>query len=243
MSAPEHDRSFLGPYTLGVLDPDEARAVDQHLAGCADCRAELAELNEMRDILGEVPPEAFLDGPPDDGDLLLQRTLRQVRAESVVVEEAPLVVEPPPERPGRTRRGFLVAAGAILVAGALGGGVLIGQRTADQVVAEVPPDPPGTRVVQATDADTGTAMQAKVIPKAGWVAVEANVKNLPVGAQCKLIVVDTAGRSFEAGSWLVSEKAAAEGSVVDGSALVPIDRVRSVDVITFQGQRMVSAPV
>ena len=42
MSAPEHDRSFLCPYTLGVLDPDEARAVDQHLAGCADCRAELA---------------------------------------------------------------------------------------------------------------------------------------------------------------------------------------------------------
>ena len=56
-------------------------------------------------------------------------------------------------------------------------------------------------------------------------------------------MVNTAGRSFEAGSWLVSEKAAAEGSVVDGSALVPIDRVKSVDVITFQGQRMVSAPV
>ena len=75
----EHDRSQLGAYALGALEPDEVREVDEHLATCAECRAELAELEEMKEFLGEVPPEAFLEGPPADGDLLLQRTLREVR--------------------------------------------------------------------------------------------------------------------------------------------------------------------
>ena len=76
----EHDPSRLGAYSLGALEPDEVREIDEHLAGCAECRQELAELDEMKEFLGEVPPEAFLDGPPADGDLLLQRTLREVRS-------------------------------------------------------------------------------------------------------------------------------------------------------------------
>src|SRR4029453_9425976 len=75
----EHDRELLGAYALGVLDPGEKHAIDEHVASCAACRPDLDELVEMKDSLGEVPPEAFLDGPPEDGDLLLQRTLRAVR--------------------------------------------------------------------------------------------------------------------------------------------------------------------
>ena len=88
-----HDRSQLGAYALGALESDEAREVEQHVAGCAECSAELAEFEEMKAFLGEVPPEAFLDGPPADGDLLLQRTLRAARVESTPastsVENAP----------------------------------------------------------------------------------------------------------------------------------------------------------
>jgi hypothetical protein len=56
-------------------------------------------------------------------------------------------------------------------------------------------------------------------------------------------VVDKAGHFLVAGSWLVSEKTAKEGSVIDGGALIPIDEVKSIDVYTFQGRKMVSAPV
>ena len=112
----EHDRSPLAAYVLGGLSDEEKAALDAHLAGCDECRAELTELSELEAMLGEVPPEAFLDGPPDGGDLLLQRTLRQVRKERV--------------QAGRPRR-FLVAAGvAGLVAAALAGGTLIGRGTA-----------------------------------------------------------------------------------------------------------------
>src|SRR2546423_12379586 len=77
----EHDRSPLAAYVLGGLSDEEKAALDAHLAGCDECRAELTELSELEAMLGEVPPEAFLDGPPDGGDLLLQRTLRQGRKE------------------------------------------------------------------------------------------------------------------------------------------------------------------
>jgi len=74
------DREALGGYVLGVLDPDETCQVEAHLGTCAGCRAEETLLREVRRALDEIPPEAFLEGPPGD-DLLLQRTLRRMRTE------------------------------------------------------------------------------------------------------------------------------------------------------------------
>jgi Putative zinc-finger len=250
MSAPEHDRAALGAYALGALDPDETRVVDAHLAGCPDCRAEVAELNELHAMLGEVPPEAFLDGPPEDGDLLLQRTLRQVRSErqerialAAPEPEPGRWQEPPAAGTSRSRRALLlVAAALVLIAGAGVVGGLIGRQTAEPVAVQ-PTVVPGTKNTKATDPTTGTAINATVVPKAGWVTVHADVRNLPVGAKCQLRVVDKAGNFMIAGSWLVSEKSAKEGSFIDGGALIPIDQVKSIDVYTFEGQRMVSAPL
>ncbi|MGI5451735.1 zf-HC2 domain-containing protein [Streptomyces sp. CA-249302] len=113
MSIKEHDSALLGAYVLGTLDEREVRTVDEHVASCDRCREELDELRELETALDEVPPEAFLDGPPEGGDLLLQRTLRQVRN----------------ERTGEIRRrgALLAAAAAVAAATVLGCGVLIGK--------------------------------------------------------------------------------------------------------------------
>lgn len=234
----EHDRSQLGAYALGALEPDEAREVEDHLAECAECRAEAAELAEMKDFLGEVPPEAFLDGPPPDGDLLLQRTLREVRA----LDTSPAEVEPvEPLSAGKRSRWMLVAAALVVIAGALGGGVLIGRQSVDQVVA----DPPaaGSKQVTATDASTGTTMATTVEPRAGWVWVEVKLTGLKAGAECEMLVTDKAGKTYVAGSWVVSEKGARDGSKFSGGVLVPIDQVKSVEIKTIQGQHVVTTPV
>ncbi|MEU8438348.1 zf-HC2 domain-containing protein, partial [Streptomyces sp. NPDC029216] len=81
MNAHRHEEELLGPYVLGVLDAEDVRRVEEHVGDCVGCREEVAALLEMESALGEVPEEAFLDGPPQGGDLLLQRTLRQVRGE------------------------------------------------------------------------------------------------------------------------------------------------------------------
>lgn len=226
----EHDRTQLGAYALGALEPAEVAAVDEHLATCAECRAELAELNEMKDFLGEVPPEAFLEGPPEGGDLLLQRTLREVRGPEVQVPQA---------KPKRRSRWLLVAAAFVVVAGALGGGVVLGRSTApetDQPVA-------GSRQVTTSDTTTGVTMAATVEPRAGWTWVRVNLSGLKAGDECVMVITDKAGASWVAGSWLVSEKAAKSGSAFGGGVLVPPDQVRSVEIRTVQGKHVVTATI
>ncbi|RZT13542.1 putative zinc finger protein [Kribbella sp. VKM Ac-2569] len=226
----EHDRTQLGAYALGALEPAEVAAVDEHLATCAECRAELAELTEMKDFLGEVPPEAFLEGPPEGGDLLLQRTLREIREPQR---------QEPQAKPKRRSRWLLIAAAVVVVAGALGGGVVLGRSTApdtDQPVA-------GSKQVTTSDTTTGATMAATVEPRAGWSWVRVQVSGLKAGDQCEMVITDKAGRSWVAGSWLVSEKAAKSGSAFGGGVLTPIDQVRSVEIRTVQGKHVVTATI
>jgi hypothetical protein len=239
----EHDRSQLGAYALGALEPDEVRSVDEHLAGCVECRDELADFEELKEFLGEVPPEAFLDGPPSDGDLLLQRTLREVRA-SVAVDPP---VEVGPAEPKQSRL-LVVAAAVVIIAGAaLGGGILIGRQSVDQVHSATPAPSvtprAGSKHVTATDSGTGTTMSTTVEPRTGWSWVDVKISGLKAGAACELFVTDKNGKSYVAGSWVVSAKAAREGSNFGGGVLIPISQVKSVEIRTAQGQHVVTTPV
>ena len=110
-----HDPGELSAHALGLLGGAQARAVEQHLAGCAACRREWSELRETASVLESVPPEMFLDGPPEN-DLLLQRTLRQIRTETGT-------------RRNRRRFGLAVAA-AVVAAALLGAGAFVGQQLA-----------------------------------------------------------------------------------------------------------------
>ncbi len=229
MTGPVHDRAQLGAYALGVLDPVEARQVHEHLTTCTDCQREVSELMMIRRALDQVPPEAFIDGPPEDGDLLLRRTLRQVRTEA----------------PARRRfsAGFAVAA-AVAVAVALGGGILLGRETVSSPVAQPPTStlPSNARLAEATDPDTGTTMSIALEPRKGWVWVNANVQGLAAGLRCEMYVISTDGEEILAGGWLVSEEGSAKGTDLEGTALLPPDQVKAVEIRTQTGETMVSVP-
>ena len=150
----------LSAFALGLLDAGQAGAIARHLEGCAVCRREQEELREMADMLGELPPEVLLDGPPDGGDLLLARTVRQVRGEVTQ----------------RRRRRVLavVAASVIGFAAAIGGGVLIGQASAPSVESI---QAAGTRVLDGTSG--AVQMRATVTPSADWVRLAVTVSECP----------------------------------------------------------------
>jgi hypothetical protein len=186
----------------------------------------------MKEFLGEVPPEAFLEGPPEGGDLLLQRTLREVRELTPEPVRAPAPVK-------KRSRWLQVAAAVVVIAGALGGGVALGRGTAPDADAPVA----GSKLVSATDAGTGTTMATTVEPRAGWSWIRVNVKGLKAGAKCEMFVTDTSGKTWSAGSWLVSEKAAREGSTFGGGVLVPINQVQTVEIKTLQGTHVVTATI
>jgi anti-sigma factor RsiW len=234
MNAVDQQHTQLGAYVLGALDPADTHEFERHLATCEQCRTELRDFGALREALDAVPPEAFLDGPPDDGDLLLQRTLRQIRA------EAPAQAGPAARRKG-TRRGLALAAAAVIAVVAVGGGVVIGRQTATAPVASAPV--PGTREVAATNAATGASLTASVIPAAGWVKVHVAVKGIPAGEKCQLVITSKTGEQWVAGSWLVSEKWASSGFGLDGSAVVAPGDVASVGIVTLDGRDLVSARV
>jgi RNA polymerase sigma-70 factor (ECF subfamily) len=220
----EHETALLGAYVLGVLDLEEQGSVRAHLDGCAPCRREVEDLREMEQALGELPPEAFLEGPPPGGDLLLRRTIDEVRREH--------------HRQTWRNRALLATAAALAVVVALGGGAWLGRSTATpEAVATTPA---GTRTAAVTDAATGVTMSAEVIPAAGWVRVHAVVSGVPAGEQCRLVVVAADGSREQAGSWL----AAASGTTtVDGAALMAPADVTAVLAETYAGQILVTIPV
>ena len=227
MNATPHDDQLIGAYVIGALDPGERAAVEAHLAACAPCRAELVELSEVEKVIAGLPPEAFAQIAPD-ADLALQRTLRQLRAEA---------------RAGARRRHALVAAAAaVVLAAAVGVGAALGPGGApDGPPVAVPPSPTastpaaGTRVGTVADPRTGVRLTASVVPAAGWVRVNASVNGIAAGEDCRLYVVDSAGRREVAAGWVVSRAAATEGTNLDGSASMPPDRIAAVEVTNTAG--------
>ncbi|MEU9234782.1 zf-HC2 domain-containing protein [Streptomyces subrutilus] len=229
----------LGPYVLGVLDGTESRRVEEHVSGCVQCREEVAALREMEAALGEVPEEAFLDGPPQGGDLMLQRTLRQMRG----------------ERAGERRRraglaGLAAAASlaAVFWAGAQLGGsdpgaVALPQPSPTASTAPSPPVP-GTRVASATDPGTGARMTVQMTPATQWVRVHAAVTGVPPGERCRLVVVAKDGTRTTAGGWVVGrQNGEGKGASLDGSAAVDPANVKAVLVENEAGRTFVSVPV
>lgn len=225
-----HVAADLGVFLAGAMSRQEAREVRAHLDGCPYCAGELGELREVTDVLDGLTPELLLDGPPDGGDLLLRRAVRQVRRESA---------------PGRRRVGWAAAA-AVLGAACLGGGFVVGQGAVEPVVVAAPPSAPsadGARTARAVDARTGAEMAVTVVPASGWVRVAARIKGVPAGERCMLVVVGASGERELAGTWLASPNGQTGGTLLDGSALVAPDDVRSVEVQTEDGRRYVSVPV
>ncbi|MFD8786483.1 anti-sigma factor family protein [Kitasatospora sp. NPDC059599] len=240
MSTEQHDPSagLVGAYALGVLEPAEVAEVERHLSGCASCRLEVAELRDLEVALGEVPPELLVDGPPEGGDLLLQRTLRQARRE---------------RGSEQVRRRAWLGVGAVAAAAAvLAVGLSLGRSTAPAppvaagpapTATSVSPPPAGTRTASLTDPSTGARMTLTLTPAMGWVRVNAALTGIPAGEHCHLVVNGRSGAKADAGSWLVSPAGARAGTTLDGSALVDPGDVTSVSVVNEAGKTFVTVPV
>ena len=121
----------VGAYLLGALDPDEAARFEEHLAGCDECRRDVAELKVAADAL---PVSVPIVSPP---------AALKDRIMSVVEQEAELLAaagngadEPARERPRERRGGRLLgwlarpavdlACALALIAGGGLAGVLLG---------------------------------------------------------------------------------------------------------------------
>lgn len=171
----EH-RDDAGAWVLRALPEDESERFAAHLAGCDECRREVAELQMVADTLPLAAPQV---APPPE---LKDRIMATVRAEAALLEatgpdadvatapvEAPRAAPERPPRPKEKRRWFrrpLVAlrpipaavAAAVLVALGVGGGVLLSGGSSERTVRAqvVAPASPGARASLTIADNRGT---------------------------------------------------------------------------------------
>ncbi|MFC3896004.1 anti-sigma factor [Lentzea rhizosphaerae] len=173
------------------------------------------ELNEIDTMLmEELPPEAALNGPPQNADHLLLRTLGTVR------EERHQAVR---------RRGRITAVtSTFVVAGVLAGGVWLGQGLGVGETADA--------LLQGTSS-TGAHLAVQVTDTESGLRLVATVDGMQDGEACWLVVHTKDGRTFTAGSWR-----AHDGEVtLAGSAMVRAWDVARVSVVDHDRRPLVTA--
>jgi len=124
----------VGAYALGALDEHEVEPFREHLATCADCREELAQLQGVTDSLAIAVPRT--QAPAE----VRARLLAVVRGEAELLRAAGHEADRPVRARSRWRWRVLPALAAT---GALAAGVLIG------ALAINPGSSQRTQVIQA----------------------------------------------------------------------------------------------
>lgn len=171
-------RESLGPQALGTLPEGERAALEAHLEGCAECRAELASLAGVARLLPLADPAHFETAPTPPASLA-DRVAATIRA----------------ERRARKRRhrrlglafggATAAAAAAVLAIAVLPGG---GNSPPEQQVAfrNLPP---------------GLQISATLEPHAYGTEIHMYVKGAPSGTLCRVFVRGPGGARQPAGSF------------------------------------------
>lgn len=169
----EHVTELLSSYLDGQVSLPERRTVEEHLAGCAACRAELEELRQLTGLLRRLPqpppPRSFVIGPQAARPAALSgsfsgylRALSSVAAALLVVAVSfSLIVQGLPRQAPASAASAPFAAGATAPQAAAGaaraaGGVPAQAAQPSQPAASGPP----AQAVQANKPAAGLAAPA-----------------------------------------------------------------------------------
>lgn len=221
-------RRALGVYLLGAISPADRSAVGRHLAGCADCRDELAWLASLPGLLDHVPAadlawlsvgEDVLAGgaglPPDRGSPL----------------------DRPARRPRRRRwHGLIVTAAVTAIAA---GGAVAGSRVLYPPARRpaAPALPSGT-TVRGSNPRTGAGAAVRYAPQPWGLELDVRVSRIPAGTTCELEVINSRGREVPAGGWMT----AGGGGWYPASSPFSASAIRGF-AVTSGGKVLVSIPI
>lgn len=165
-------------------------------------------------LMEELPPEAALNGPPNDANHVLQRTLGTVREER--------------HRAARRRSRVAALTSTTLAAAVLAGGVWLGQGLGVGGTAD--------EILQGTSS-AGAHMAVTVTDTEGGLRLVATVDGVRDGEACWLVVHTKDGRTFTAGSW----RAHSGEVTLAGSAMVRAVDVAGVSVMNHDHRALVTA--
>ncbi|TDD14649.1 anti-sigma factor family protein [Nonomuraea diastatica] len=255
----EEIRLAMGAHALGALDPDEALEIDDHLATCEACGAELVEFEGVASFLGKVSERdvELVSSPPRQ---VLDRLLN--------------------DRARRNRRGRVLmavaASAAVLVVGgtvwttvnttshegsaAAPAAANSSQSSQEKAEAEpraelysdskpsastAPVPKPTERAVAGREfagGNTTMGYRATVtaFPGDGGTELSVSVDGVPAGTTARLVVVSRDGRRDPAGSWDVRYQ---DNAVFKSTTSLPMGDIARFELVDEKGKALVRIPV
>jgi hypothetical protein len=227
MTSCDEIRISLGALAVSALDPAEEIEVREHVAGCAHCSAELAELSETVDVLAAA--KQF--GLPDALPAAVQPDRRVLDGLLAAVAEE--------RRRARRRRfalGLAAAAAGAVLAGT--GALLIADDDAPAAPVAAAPTP--TAELHGTDG--AVALDVELFTKSWGTAVHGAVAGVPPGATCSLVAVGKDGTREVAATWTVPPGGYDTGKLwFDGGVGLQPHEVSHYEVVTPEGDVLVTA--
>jgi Putative zinc-finger len=209
-------RELLGSFALGNLTPEERAAVEEHLEGCADCRAEAEELVRVAALLPAARVDRIDDHPAPPGDLE-DRVMAHVRRARFTE---------------RRRRRWGLGAGLGVAAALVTLFAVVVLQPGDQ------PPPSGPEQVAFLSLPPGAEATAQLLSRQAETEIQIKVRRMPPGEY--VVAMERAdgtaveGESFHApsGSW-------------SGRREVALSRDEAVAVTLTQvgGETVVTAPL
>jgi len=216
----------VGAYSMGLLEEEDRREFEDHLAGCPACAAELAELSPMAALFQGVELRAEEPAGGEVTDLIRRRVSQQ-----------------------RRRRRWQVAVGTAAAAVLIGGGIGAGIALAPQPGSTPPPALALTgQVHSATDPGTGVAGAVGLVAKGWGTQVTLDLSNVHGPVECQLVAVSKTGERRVVMGWLVAAPGDGVSGhpahlVIQGGTSIPRSDLARVDVDVVNGRTLVSIPV
>lgn len=185
MDPAEHRRlrELLGSYAFDALPRTVTASVRAHLDGCAECRAQLAEIAPLVDDLRGIDPErvSSVATPPADLGGRIRTAVAHERREQ--------------HRRGRGRQ-LLAAAAAVVALLVVGGvGVVVGERRGDG-----PPVP--LEAVSVRSDVPGLSADAGIVPHTWGVEIKLEATGFRAGESYLVTVRTEDGRERPAGAFV-----------------------------------------
>jgi hypothetical protein len=192
----QHVRQSLGVYVLGAIDPAERAEVDAHLAGCPQCREELAGLEGLPALLARVPS--------DEAERIALAVDEPAGDASDVIELAPLLDRIAQDQLAQRRRvnrwrGLAATAAVMLIAAgsAIGAIATSGHSTYAASLSS-------WQTAQGTDSVTHARVVVKYTAVPGGTSLDTEIYGIPAGTTCEFWVMGSHGQRWQAGSWTVT---------------------------------------
>ena len=225
----EHDelRMLLGGYLLGGLDDADTDRLDEHLLDCDRCRAELDRLSPIPELLQRLPEAARGDDRAGATRIALAARPSAARVEGLLSKMR--AERSRDRRLSRVR--WLAAAAVVLIAAAIGFGVVTSDRS-DTTPSQSLPSPQLVTARFEAAAGSGLSGEATLTPKVWGVAIALDVTRLPESGPFYCEVHNFNGDVEQAAVWGTTPSGNAK---VNGASSIQMTNVKAIAIADKQG--------